>query len=51
MICLAAAGWILLVGTTGGTIATAIVLVVLVLTGVAMARKRKATVGSDNNSL
>jgi hypothetical protein len=40
IICLASAAWILLVGTTGGTVAPAIVLAVLGIWGVATARKR-----------
>ena len=40
IVCLALAAWILLVGTTGGTVAPAIVLAVLGIWGVATARKR-----------
>ena len=40
IICLALAAWILLVGTTGRTVAPAIVLTVLGIWGVATARKR-----------
>jgi len=40
VICLAVAAWLLLVGTTGGTVAPAIVLAVLGIWGVATARKR-----------
>jgi len=40
IICLALAAWILLVGRTGGTLAPAVILLVLGIWGVAMARKR-----------
>ena len=40
IICLALAAWILLAGTTGATVAPAIVLAVLGIWGVATARKR-----------
>ena len=40
IICLALAAWIFVVGTTGGTVAPAIVLFVLGIWGIATARKR-----------
>ena len=40
IICLALAAWILLVGTTGGTVSPAIAIAVLGIWGVATARKR-----------
>ena len=46
VICLALAAWVLLVGTTGGTVAPAIALAVLGIWGVATARKRQATADS-----
>ncbi len=40
IICLALAAWVLLMGTTGGTVAPAVLLAVLGIWGVATGRKR-----------